>query len=151
MYMPLKHQLAALAALVCLTFTGVGAFADDHAYTEGAVVSISSIRTADGKFDDYMNFVDTNWKKQQEAAKKAGDVLGYQVLTVVPRTPDDPDLLLVVTYKNWAAGLDGTLAKNDAIAKAVDGSAAATNQGVANRAPIRRILGTTWMQVLNLK
>lgn len=29
------------------------------------------------------------------------------VLTVVPRAPDDPDLLLVVTYKNWAAGLDG--------------------------------------------
>jgi hypothetical protein len=47
--------------------------------------------------------------------------------------------------------LDGALAKGDAIAKAVDGSAAATNQGVANRASIRRILGTTWMQVLNLK
>jgi hypothetical protein len=149
--MRLKHQLAAFAALVCLTLTGVGAFADDHAYTEGAVVSVSSIRTADGKFDDYMKFVDTNWKQQQEAAKKAGDVLSYQVLTVVPRTPDDPDLLLVVTYKNWAAGLDGALAKGDAIAKTVDGSVAATNQGVANRAPIRRLLGTTWMQVLNLK
>ena len=47
--MPLKHQLGAFAALVCLTFTGVGAFADNHAYTEGAVVSVSSIRTADGK------------------------------------------------------------------------------------------------------
>ena len=149
--MPLKHQLAATTAIVCLAFTGVGAFADDHAYTEGAVVSVSSIRTADGKFDDYMNFVDTKWKQQQEAAKKAGDVLSYQVLTVVPRAPDDPDLLLVVTYKNWAAGLDGALAKGDAIAKAVDGSPATTNQGVANRAPIRRILGTTWMQVLNLK
>jgi hypothetical protein len=149
--MPLKHQLAASAASACLALTGGGAFADDHADTEGAVVSVSSIRTADGKFDDYMNFVDTKWKQQQEAAKKAGDVLSYQVLTVVPRTPDDPDLLLVVTYKNWAAGLDGALAKGDAIAKAVDGSAAATNQGVANRAPIRRILGTTWMQVLNLK
>jgi hypothetical protein len=115
------------------------------------VVSVSSIRTADGKFDDYMKFVDTNWKQQQEAAKKAGDVLSYQVLNVIPRGPDDPDLFLVVTYKNWAAGLDGALAKNDAIAKAVDGSVAATNQGVADRAQIRRLLGTTWMQVLNLK
>jgi len=105
----------------------------------------------DGKFDDYMQFVDTNWKQQQELAKKAGDVLSYQVLNVVPRGPDDPDLLLVVTYKSWAAGLDGALAKNDAISKTVDGSVSTTNQGVGNRAQIRRLLGTTWMQVLNLK
>jgi hypothetical protein len=148
-----KLQLAASAVLAYLAFSGICAFADDHAYTEGSVVSVSTIRTADGKFDEYMNFVDTKWKQQQELAKKAGDVLSYQVLTVSPRGPDDPDLLLLVTYKNWAAALDGALAKGDAIAKAVDGSAAATNQGVADRTStkVRRILGTTWMQVLNLK
>jgi hypothetical protein len=142
---------AALTLFGCLNLIAGGALAEDHAYTEGAVVSVSSIRTADGKFDDYMNFVATKWKQQQEAAKKAGDVLSYQVLNVVPRGPDDPDLLLVVTYKSWAAGLDGALLKADAIAKAVDGSVTVTNLGVANRAPIRRLLGTTWMQVLNLK
>ena len=146
-----KHQLGGLTAFLCLALFSVCAKADDHSYTEGAVVSVSSIRTVDGKFEDYMHFVDTNWKQQQEVAKKAGDVLSYQVLNVVPRGPDDPDLLLVVTYKSWAAGLDGALEKGDAIAKAVDGSAAASNLGVANRASIRRLLGTTWMQVLNLK
>jgi hypothetical protein len=149
--MTFTNRLGALTGFACLALSNVGASADVHAYTEGPVVSVSSIRTADGKFDDYMKFVDTNWKQQQEAAKKAGDVLSYQVLNVIPRGPDDPDLFLVVTYKNWAAGLDGALAKNDAIAKAVDGSVAATNQGVADRAQIRRLLGTTWMQVLNLK
>ena len=149
--MSVKDRLGELAGIACLAFFNVCASADDHAYTEGPVVSVSSIRTADGKFDDYMKFVDTNWKRQQEAAKKAGDVVSYQVLNVVPRGPDDPDLLLVVTYKSWASGLDGALAKNDAIAKGVDGSVATTNQGVANRSTIRRLLGTTWMQVLNLK
>jgi hypothetical protein len=149
--MSLKDRISVFAAFVCLALSSVCAFADDHAFTEGPVVSVSSIRTADGKFDDYMNFVDTNWKQQQEAAKKAGDVLSYQVLNVVPRGPDDPDVLLVVTYKSWAAGLDGAFAKSDAIARVVDGSVAATNQGVTNRAAIRRLLGTTWMQVLNLK
>jgi hypothetical protein len=149
--MTFTNRLGALTGFACLALSNVGASADVHAYTEGPVASVSSIRTADGKFDDYMKFVDTNWKQQQEAAKKAGDVLSYQVLNVIPRGPDDPDLLLVVTYKNWAAGLDGALGKNDAIAKAVDGSVAATNQGVADRAQIRRLLGTTWMQVLNLK
>jgi hypothetical protein len=146
-----KPPCAAFAAFIGLALFNVGALAEDHAYSEGPVVSVSSIRTADGKFDDYMKFVDTNWKQQQEQAKKAGDVLSYQVLNVVPRGPDDPDLLLVVTYKNWAAGLDGALQKNDAIARVVDGSVATTNEGVANRASIRRLLGTTWMQVLNLR
>jgi len=149
--MSLKGRLGAFTGFGCLALFNVCALADDHAYTEGPVVSVSSIRTADGKFDDYMKFVDTKWKLQQEVAKKAGHVLSYQVLNVVPRGPDDPDLLLVVTYKSWAAGLDGALEKADAIAKAVDGSVATTNEGVANRAPIRRLLGTTWMQVLNLK
>jgi hypothetical protein len=145
------NRFGALMGFACLALSTVSAGAEDHAYTEGPVVSVSSIRTADGKFDAYMKFVDTNWKQQQEAAKRAGDVLSYQVLNVIPRGPDDPDLLLVVTYKSWAAGLDGALGKNDAIARSVDGSVATTNQGVSDRATIRRLLGTTWMQVLNLK
>jgi hypothetical protein len=149
--MSLKHRLGALAGFACLALFNICASAADHPYAEGPVVSVSSIRTADGKFDDYMKFVDTNWKQQQEAAKSAGNVLSYQVLNVIPRGPDDPDLLLVVTYKSWAAGLDGALAKNDAVSKSVDGSVATTNQGVSDRAQIRRLLGTTWMQVLNLK
>ena len=149
--MSFKDRIGVLAAFACLTLSSVGALADDHAFTEGPVVSVSSIRTADGKFDAYMKFVDTNWKQQQELAKKAGNVLSYQVLNVVPRGPDDPDLLLVVTYKSWAAGLDGALAKNDAISRTLDGSVTTTNQGVADRSSIRRLLGTTWMQVLDLK
>jgi hypothetical protein len=149
--MSLNDHLVLSAAFVCVALGGVRAVAADHAYSEGPVQSVTSIRTVDGKFDEYMNFVGTKWKQQQEAGKKAGDVLSYQVLNIVPRGPDEPDLLLVVTYKSWAAGLDSALAKNDAIAKAVDGSVASSNQGVANRGPIRRLLGTTWMQVLTLK
>jgi hypothetical protein len=69
---------------------------------------------------------------------------------VEPRSENDPDLLLVTTFKNWAA-LDGALAKGDAIAKQIEGSVAASNQGAADRAKIRRVLGSSTMQVLNLK
>jgi hypothetical protein len=145
-----KHsKFVAMALAGSMAWAGA-ALADDHSYTEGPVVNVSRIRTVDGHFDDYMNFVATKWKAEQEAAKKAGDVLSYQVLTVEPRTPDDPDLYLVITFKNWAA-LDGSIAKNDAIAKAVDGSVSAANKGEMDRASIRRVLGSETMQVLNLK
>ena len=56
----------------------------------------------------------------------------------------------MVTYKNWAA-LDGALAKNDATVKQVEGSVAAANQSEFDRAKLRRILGSSTMQVLDLK
>jgi hypothetical protein len=145
-----KHRFVALAAFTCLACTSVAAFADDHPYAEGPVVNVASIRTVDGKFDDYMKWLSTTWKQEQEAAKKAGYIVSYQVLTVEARRPDDPDVYLVITYKNWAA-LDGAIAKGDAIAKQIEGSVAAANQSEAARSTIRRVLGSSTMQVLDLK
>ena len=145
-----KYRLAACAAFATLACTSFTALADDHAYTQGAVVNVSRIRTVDGKFDEYMKWLDTTWKQEQEAAKKAGYILNYEVLTVEPREADDPDLLLRITYKNWAA-LDGALEKGDEIAKQIEGSVAAANQAQFDRAKIRTVLGSTTMQVLQLK
>jgi len=148
--MSVKYRLAAYAAFATLACTSFTALADDHAYTEGPVVNVSRIRTVDGKFDDYMKWLDTTWKQEQEAAKKAGYILSYEVVGVEPREPDDPDLLLRITYKNWAA-LDGALEKGDAIAKEFEGSVAAASQAQADRARIRTVLGSATMQVLELK
>jgi hypothetical protein len=148
--MSIKHRLAAVAAAACLATMSAGVFADDHPYTEGSIMNVARIRTLDGKFDDYMKWLATTWKQEQEAAKKAGYLVSYQVLSIEPRGPDDPNLLLVTTYKNWAA-LDGGLAKADAISKQVEGSVAAANQADADRGKIRRVLGSSTMQVLDLR
>ena len=144
------NRLAAVAALTALACTSVGAFADDHAFTEGVVVNVARIRTVDGKFDDYVKWLDTTWKSQQEAAKKAGYLLSYEVISVEPRTPDDPDLLLVTRYKNWAA-LDGANEKADMITKQMGSTVAAESKAQVERASIRRVLGSSTMQVLDLK
>ncbi len=148
--MSLNFRLAAYAALATLSCASVTVLADDHAYSEGPVTNISRIRTVDGKFDDYMKWLSTTWKQEEEAALKAGHIVSYQVLSVEPRSPDDPDLLLVITYKNWAA-LDGALAKNDAISKQIEGSVASANQAQSDRNKIRRVLGSYTTQQLLLK
>jgi hypothetical protein len=146
----IKNHIVALSALVTLTFMGAAALADEHPYTEGQVVNVSAVRTENGKFEEYMKFVDTTWKALQEAAKKAGYVTGYKVITVEPRSENDPDLYLVVYYKNWAA-LDGATAKSDALANEILGSVTAANKGSADRGKIRRILGSWTGQQLDLK
>jgi hypothetical protein len=142
--------MAAFAALVCFAMTSVTALADEHSYSEGPIVNVSSIRTLEGKFDEYMNWLATVWKKMQEESKKKGYIVDYEVLTVEPRGPDDPDIYLVITYKNWAA-LDGSIAKGDEIAKAAEGSLAAANKSQSDRDKIRRVLGSQTMQQLVLK
>jgi hypothetical protein len=146
----IKNHIAAFAAVLGLALTSVAAVADDHPFTEGPVVNVSAIRTEYGKFDDYMKFLDTTWKATQEAAKKAGYITSYKVISVEPRGENDPDIYLVVYYKNWAA-LDGATAKQDEIAKQVMGSLAAANQGAIDRGKIRRVMGSFTGQVLDLK
>jgi hypothetical protein len=148
--MTIRNHFAAFAGGVGLALTSVSALADDHPFTEGPVVNVSAVRTEYGKFDDYMKFLDTTWKATQEAAKKAGYVTSYKVITVEPRGENDPDIYLVVYYKNWAA-LDGGTAKADAIANQVEGSLAAANKGAVDRGKIRRILGSFTGQELDLK
>jgi hypothetical protein len=148
--MSIKTHLATYAAFALLACTSFAVVADEHAYTEGQVVNVSKVRTLDGHFDDYMAYLGTTWKRYQEAAKKAGYIVGYEVLQVEARDTDDPDLLLVIRYKNWAA-LDGALARGDEIAKQVEGSVAAANQSMIDRGQIRRLVGSSTMQVLDLK
>ena len=85
-----------------------------------------------------------------EAAKKAGNITSYRVITVEARGENDADIYLVTNYKNWAA-FDGATAKGDAIAKQVEGTLAASNQSAVDRAKIRRVLGSWTGQELDLK
>ena len=140
----------AMAVAAGLALASVTAVADDHAYTEGPVVTVERIRTVDGKFDEYVQWLDTKWKAMQEAAKKKGYILSYQVYTPDPRTPDDADVILMITFKNWAA-LDGALAKGDEISKEIEGTVSAANQAQYDRAKIRRVLGSQTMQEIKLK
>src|ERR1017187_8019564 len=125
--MSIKHHIAACAGCIGLAFASTAALADDHVFNNGEVVNVSAIRTDYGKFDEYMKFLDTTWKTMMEAGKKAGFIISYRVVTVEARGENDPDLYLVINYKNWAA-MDELTAKNDAIFKQVEGSLAASNQ-----------------------
>ena len=137
-------------ALLSLTGLATIALADGRDYNDGPVINVASIRTVDGHFDDYMHWLATGYKKQQEAAKKAGLITSYRVMVVEARAPNDPDILLITEYKNWAA-LDGLGGKADAITAETSGSLEQANHAQADRAKIRTILGSQTMQAAELK
>ena len=137
-------------SFLALALAAPAAFADGTHFNDGPVVNVSFIRTVDGHFDDYMQWLATTWKKQEEAAKKAGLILSYRVMIAEPRNPMDPDIILMVEYKNWAA-LDGLGSKLDAVSAQVEGSVEKANQSEVDRAKIRTVLGSSTVQEAVLK
>ena len=140
----------ALAALLAVTALPGTALADGRDYSDGPVINVSSIRTVDGHFDDYMHWLATGYKKLQEAAKKAGLITAYRVIVIEPRGPTDPDILLVTEYKNWAA-LDNLGGKFDKLLAETEGSVDAANKSEADRAKFRTVLGSRTQQEAILK
>jgi hypothetical protein len=138
---------AVLAVLGSLTSL---AYADGRSYSDGPVMTVTFVRTVDGHFDDYMQFLDTTYKKQQEAAKKSGLILSYEVDVAQPQGPNDPDIILITRFKNWAA-LDGLGGKFDTLTTQLEGSVDKSNQAQASRTKIRTILGSQTVQEAVLK
>jgi hypothetical protein len=141
----MRHYI--LAAL--LAMSAVASADDAKPYKDGPVTSLGFIRTKGGHFDDYVKFLDTQWKAEQEAGKKAGLILSYAVYSATPRSANEPDLILSITYPNMA-----TLDKSEqfeAINDKVYGSRDAGNKGVTNRGEWREILGSELVREVILK
>jgi hypothetical protein len=146
----LTQGLCAAAALLAVSTLTTAAYADGRDWNDGPVSTVTSIRTVDGRFDDYMHFLATTYKKQQEAAKKAGLIINYKIFVIEARGPNDPDVLLVTEFKNWAA-LDHLGSKFDAVSTEVEGSVDKANQSQVDRAKIRTFLGSRTQQEALLK
>jgi hypothetical protein len=146
----IPQYACALGALLALSTLTSVALADGRDWSDGPVINVASIRTVDGHFDDYMHWLATTFKKTQEAAKKAGIITGYRVIVVEARGPNDPDVLLVTEYKNWAA-LDNIGGKLDKISTEIEGSVDAANKSEVDRAKIRTVLGSRTEQEAILK
>jgi hypothetical protein len=144
--------------LACLLIGGAsgvtqtaGAQASTRSYREGPVTVVSYIRTKPGMFDKYMQYLDGPYKTNLEAQKAAGIILDYGVYTSEARGPNDHDVLLTISYKNWGA-LDNLADRSDAIVnKALASTPEQRSQQFIDRGAMRESLGSRTYQQLTLK
>ncbi len=97
---------AALAGLALSVACGSAALADPvRAYDNGAVWQLSYVifSTKPGHFDDYMRYLSGAWRATQEALKRQGQVLDYKILNLADARDGEPDVILMVEWKNMAA------------------------------------------------
>jgi hypothetical protein len=119
--------------------------ANERGYTYGPVTEVDYIHVEYGHFDEYMAWVTSTWVPTMEAAKKAGLIIDYKVFQASPKSPDQPNVYLEITYKNMAAYAgdigDGADAF-EAVTEKVICSSTCQDQARVHRNEIRKVLGT---------
>lgn len=130
---------AALAASLLLLAAGVYAQVS-RPYRNGSVWDVAFIRMKPGMESAYLDYIATDWKRNQEELKKAGLIVSYKVLTTEPHNPQDFNIMLMTEYKDLAT-LEANQDKADALAQRVIGDDAKQMQGYRERLEIREVLG----------
>ena len=133
-----KIAFAALgAALAFGGMTGVAqAQTAERVYDNGSVWNVSYIETKPGMFDEYMAYLNGPWRSIQEAGKKDGDILSYKILSIGANRDNEPNLVLMVEFKNMAV-FDRSLADLDRQNASVFGSNQKADQAQISREAMR--------------
>jgi hypothetical protein len=144
---PLKKTLLTglLAAAVVVPVVG-----QVHKYfTPGTVWSVTMIRIAPGMDQMYLQYLDGQFKKTEDAQVKAGLEKSYKIL----RTMDDGgewNLLILREFQSLAA-LEANEEKADAVSQQALGTDQVQMQGYQDRSKYREVMGTKFAREVVLK
>jgi hypothetical protein len=126
----------------------------ERGYADGPVTEVAYIRVGYGHFEEYVAWLNSTWKPTMEAAKQAGLITDHKVCRSSPKSPDQPNIFLMITFRNMAAyaGDIGDKAVDlDAVAEKVIGSTEVQNKARVGRNDYRTVLGTELIRELILK
>lgn len=112
----------------------------NRSYHNGTVWNISFIRIKPGMDAAYMKYVATQWKAEQEAQKKDGNIVSYKVMSVEGHSATEFNLMLMTEYKSLAA-MEASEDKAEAVAQKVVGDDETQMKGYNERLAIREIIG----------
>ncbi|WP_373491302.1 hypothetical protein [Parasphingorhabdus sp.] len=144
-------MIAASVALVTVPMSiSAPAMAQDSSYKSGTVWNVSRIKVLDGQFENYMDHLAGQWKKVQEFGKAEGIIVDYHVLATNNARDGEPNLVLVIEYKDYAK-----TAEIEAFTKKVNAMLATTDRTAdkeyGQRTKMREPMGSVQYQELDLK
>lgn len=137
----MKHKRILVGSIIAILLTfSVVVFAQvARPYRNGSVWNVAFIRVKPGMDSAYMNYLATDWKKNQEALKKDGLIISYKVLTTEAHGSGDFNTLLMTEYKDLAT-MEANEGKADNLAQQIVGNDQKQMQGYKDRLEIREVL-----------
>lgn len=145
----IKAIMAGTAMMLAAALTAP-AMAQESNYKPGTVWEVGRINVLPGQFENYVDWLAGQWKKVNDLAKAEGIVAEYHVLGNTHPREGEPDLLLVIEYKDYQ-----TTAQQEAFNKKVNAMLAQDDRKATaasgERGKMREQLGSIQYQELILK
>jgi hypothetical protein len=118
-------------------------------FSPGTVWTVTMIKMASGMDQTYLQYLDGEFKKEEEAQIKAGFQKSYKIL----RTMDDGGAwnLLILREYTSLANIETNEEKADALGQQTSGDDQAQMQGYQDRSKYREVVGTKYARELILK
>ena len=146
-----RHRLIGASCAAILLMLSVSAYGQIYKYfTPGSVWEVSMIRIHSGMDQAYMQYLDTELKKESDAAIKNGFMKSYKILR---SQGDDAEwnMLIMREYESFAS-LEKNAEKADEVLRQATGLDDQKGmQGYTDRAKIRDVVGVKFMRELVLK
>jgi hypothetical protein len=149
----MNSKLIAVLAVASLAAFGSNAVsAQDHerGWETGHIVQVTNVHIKDGMFNAYVNDLNNVWRKFLEEQMKDGSVIDYGMYSNPNSRKGEPDLILTVTYANWAA-FDRGVEYFEDIGSKVLGSPDEMREANIDRGELREIGSTTVLQQIKFK
>ena len=118
-------------------------------FSPGTVWTVTMIKMAPGMDQTYLEYLDGQFKKGEDAQIKAGFQKSYKIL----RTMDDGgawNLLILREYTSLSS-LEANVEKSDAVLQQTSGTDQAQMKGYEDRSKYREVVGTKYARELVLK
>jgi hypothetical protein len=146
-----KHKLILSAHIAVLLVLTVSVYGQVHKYfTPGTVWGVTMIRIHPGMDQAYMEYLDTELKKQSDISIKNGFMKSYKIL----RAQDDDsgwNMLILREYDSFA-GLEKNQEKADEVLRQATGiDDQKAMQGYIDRSMVRDVEGTKFMREIVLR
>lgn len=138
----MKTKMLGAALVVSLVMLAFSLYAQvTRPFHPGTVWEIQFVRVKPGMDNAYKNWLASDWKKEQEAFKASGLILGYKVLETESHSPNDYNMMLMTEVKDMATA-EANEQKMDALSQQVMGSDQQQQQGYKDRESMREPLAT---------
>lgn len=146
-----KHKLMVAGIVAVLLMLAVSVYGQVHKYfTPGSVWAVTTIRIHPGMDQAYLQYLDTQLKKESEISIKNGFMKSYKIL----RAQDDDsswNMLILREYESYASLEKNAEKADEALRQATGIDDQKGMDGYIDRAKIRDVQGTKYMRELVLK
>ena len=115
--------------------------AQSKPYHDGSVRQMQCIHVKAGMEDRYARYLAGDWKKEQEAMRKAGYLLSYKAISTEAHNPTDCTVILMSEYKDLAT-MEANAEKAEQLGEQLFGGTAKIEAGYVDRSSYRDIIGS---------